>query len=497
MNIMKKILFRIGILTSVFWLAGCDDFFELLPQEALVQDEYWKKEQDVRQVLFGAYSAAGNEDLFYWLMGEVRGDMVEYDGTKGSYRSFDEGYLNPGDAFFKWGSYYSVINLCNYVLDFTDKVDDPTFSSFDREAYKAEALFLRSLEYFYLVRMFKDVPLVLESSQNDNQNFYLPQSPEDSVLNQIIRDLKLASKSIPVEYPQVLEKRSRATVAAVNALLADVYLWKEDYQKCVEHCDLILADEKYLLLPATQIFENYYPIEFPYSQEVIFEFYKDQASGQLNSTLDLTFLSSLGIRFLPTYKAIDLFTDPRESFRQEATVVLFSDGTGRIWKYAGSVTGGTSTRSGLNAYSANWIVYRLADIILMKAEALNQLGQFQEATDMVNIVRNRVFLENISNPDNKTVLEDIILEERAKELAFEGKRYWDLLRFGRRNNYARKQDFINIIIAKLPVNQQQVLANKLNDPNGWYCPVHVDELKYNRNLVQNPFYAPYTNLGDY
>ena len=97
---MKKILFRIGILSSVIWLAGCDNFFELLPQEALVQDEYWKKEQDVRQVLFGAYSAAADIDDFYWMMGEVRADMVEYTGTRTSYRNFNDGYLNPADFFF-------------------------------------------------------------------------------------------------------------------------------------------------------------------------------------------------------------------------------------------------------------------------------------------------------------------------------------------------------------------------------------------------------------
>ena len=93
---------------------------------------------------------------------------------------------------------------------------------------------------------------------------------------------------------------------------------------------------------------------------------------------------------------------------------------------------------------------------------------------------------NIAN--SPQAYEDAIMEERALELAFEGKRWFDLLRMGRRNDYARKSKLIEIIVANVPSTQRRILATKLNNPLGWYLPIHETELERNKNLVQNPYY---------
>ena len=93
---------------------------------------------------------------------------------------------------------------------------------------------------------------------------------------------------------------------------------------------------------------------------------------------------------------------------------------------------------------------------------------------------------NIS--DSPVDFEDAILTERAIELCFEGKRWFDLLRMGRRNNYARKNQLIEIIVSKVPSAQKRVLSVKLSDPNGWYLPIHSTEIERNYKLVQNPYY---------
>ncbi len=87
--------------------------------------------------------------------------------------------------------------------------------------------------------------------------------------------------------------------------------------------------------------------------------------------------------------------------------------------------------------------------------------------------------------------EDMILEERARELAFEGKRWFDLLRMGRRNDFQRKGKLIEFIIQNVPSTQKLLLTIKLTNPGGWYLPIAEDELNRNFNLVQNPYYAGY------
>ncbi len=124
----------------------------------------------------------------------------------------------------------------------------------------------------------------------------------------------------------------------------------------------------------------------------------------------------------------------------------------------------------------------------MKAEALSQLNRFSEALDIINQIRARADIPLLDLPDSPVAYEDAILEERALELAFEGKRWFDLLRMGRRNNYARKNKLIEIIVKNVPATQKRILAVKLTNPLGWYMPVHELELERNKNLTQNPYY---------
>jgi hypothetical protein len=139
--------------------------------------------------------------------------------------------------------------------------------------------------------------------------------------------------------------------------------------------------------------------------------------------------------------------------------------------------------------AANWIVYRYADVLLMKAEALSQLGRYNEALEIINDdIRYRAGMPSISIPNTTTSFEDAILDERARELAFEGKRWFDLLRMGRRNNFARSDKLVEMIIQNVPSTQKRILGSKLTNPQGWYMPIHKDELERNVNLVQNPYY---------
>ena len=111
-----------------------------------------------------------------------------------------------------------------------------------------------------------------------------------------------------------------------------------------------------------------------------------------------------------------------------------------------------------------------------------------EALVYLNIVRLRANVEALRLSNDAQVFEDAILTERAKELAFEGKRWFDLLRMGRRNNYANKDKLIEILVQDVPSTQKLVQKAKLSNPLGWYMPIHINEIERNRNITQNPYY---------
>ena len=502
----KYILF----LLLVAMPGGCSEWLQLEPESELTREEFWQSGDDVQAVVAGTYKelAGSVERLFKW--GELRGDLiVPGQNISADDRKIMEGFIYPENDLNRWNQLYRTINFANTVLKFSPVVveRDQTFSENESKALEAEALYLRSLCYFYLVRIFRDVPLVLEASENDAQDYYPAVTSEQDIFLQIIDDLLIAAVNLPTSYAKMEYNKGRATKSAAYALMADVYLYFEKYQACINACNELIGSGLYGMIDGEDWFMNFFPGN---SNESIFEIQFDKDLNQTNMLYRMMAPSIGGsypdgndeFRVSP-YFVIDFEKYPSDRRAGNRTYFKFSGGgwyvfetTYVLWKYVGTegspsaVTGAGATgyRMGNKESDAQWIIYRYPDVLLMKAEALVQTGEFGQAVELINQVRTRAMLEPVTGITSKNTLEDIILEERAKEFCGEGKRWFDLIRMGRRNNRERMNRFIEILSDNKSYEKAEIIRSKYLNTNSWYLPIHQDEIDQNNKLVQNPYY---------
>jgi len=159
----------------------------------------------------------------------------------------------------------------------------------------------------------------------------------------------------------------------------------------------------------------------------------------------------------------------------------------QYWKYLGLNTNNIQRPTN----DPNFIVYRLADVMLMRAEALAHLGstEKEEAAVLLNAVRQRAALDpyiNLDGNTDKSLFIELIMKERAMELAMEGKRWFDLVRVATNEN---NPDFlISRVLTSRTVGERSQIRARIIDPRSWYLPILQDELNKNPNLKQNPYY---------
>ena len=479
-----------SLIIALSMACACEEWLEVIPPQGLIREEFWKTKEDVQAVIMAAYEKFASMDDLLFLFGEIRADMMVGDVNQGDdQRKVSEGNIYPDNSMCEWEKFYEVINYCNEIIrnaPLVKEVDD-TFTDYQLQSYLSEAYFLRSLAYFYLVRIYKDVPYITEPTETDDADVYPPKMDGEELLQQLIPDLEEARKYATSDgYQTFAETKGRATKASIDALLADISLWLFDYEAVISYVVRIESNIEIELMPSARWFEVFFPGN---SLESIFEFQFNDNLNQTNKTYGLT--REFGYNYDPSQKAIEMFGKEfaREFNRGEgATISETTPDNFIIWKYVGKLPDGETDRTGLEQNSCNWVVYRLADVLLMKAEALSQLSRFPEALEIINDIRYRADVTRLSLPDSPTEYEDAILQERALELGFEGKRWFDLVRMGRRNDYARKSTLIEIIVSNVPSTQKRILATKLTNPLGWYMPIAETEIERNPNLEQNPYY---------
>ena len=222
---MKKIVFFI-LCPLLFSLSACSDFLEIEPLETIVLDKFWNEEADVENVVAECYSSMQSQAVIERMMawGEFRSDNV-VGGTNAE----------------------NVINNCNTIIYYAPQVKqkDPNYTERDLNVTIAEASAIRDLMYFYLIRSFEKVPYTTTPFLDDNQKMDLAPLPFDAVLDSLITDLEKVQDKAVKTYSSTKPyyQHGRITQDAIHAMLADMYLWKQDYRNAVRYADMVIKSK--------------------------------------------------------------------------------------------------------------------------------------------------------------------------------------------------------------------------------------------------------------
>lgn len=379
-----------------------------------------------------------------------------------------------------WGGLYQMITRANLVLA---RVPDITMDDAQKSQILAEAKFLRALGYFYLVRLYGDVPLVLTP---EDQAALGPRTPVATVYAQIVKDATEAEAALPAVWGST--DKGRATKGSAEALLAEQYVWRKDWPNAATFAKKIIDGGNYALLA------NYIQAFLPGSQNRSEEVFAAQSSSATGApAIDIAAweyprnMNPNSNGGWGTWQPLQAFIDayPTGDYRKE--VSFFTSGidpTGKTVTFLPHVYKFRPTaRPGQQ--DVNWPIYRYADVLLMYAEALNEQGQPDAAIGYVNMVRARArngtgsearaLPADLATGQSQAQVRAAIFDERKWELAYEGKRWFDLVRQGFPVFQAAETADPTVI----PGNVQ---------PTRMLWPVPQAQIDLNKELTQNPGY---------
>jgi len=474
------------LLFLLFFATSCERILDQKPLSDITQVNFWNTPKDAEAGLVAVYNLYMNTAYTAFLLGEVRSDNLEippkwgFEMINPGTRDFNSNILAPDDGIASWTSFFNVVARANEVLFYTDKIG---FSdNADKNRILGEAYFLRASSYFILVKNWGAVPLITMPFTSQGEDMYVARTPVNLIYNQIVSDLELAESLLPgIRTVQ----RVRATKGAAQALFCDVLLTRgyssfaqpNDFTTAIIKADAVIANSNYTLVRGA----NYASIfRSKNSSESIFEISFDLVNSQTHNFSNF-FLPRAYDKFrpfggetimLPSRSLVNDF-EPGDLRASTTFTVLraederYYDANVKGMTYGNKYLG-TVTNIGVQRFSDNnIIVYRLADVMLMKAEALVKVGNIPDAISIVTQIRARAGLAAKAANTKEAALA-LVLAERKKELAFEGKRWYDLLRTNKVSEFRTESDFTQNRFL-LPVPQIEVDRNpKLLPQNPTY-----------------------------
>lgn len=484
---MKKLIINFCTVAVVISFISCKKFLDEVPISSATDATFWRNASDANSGVAAGYalvraSLNNGGGLSFYEYGDFPTD--EYNVPSG--RLADIANFNwavsttdVNDNLFRlrrFDSFYDGIDQANRCLKFIPGIDDGKFPSVAiKNNLIGEAYFLRAFNYFYLTRVWGDVPLVT-ATEDPLKAQNLPRTKAADVLAQCIKDANMAISLLSWNYTNNADRVVRANKGAAYALLAHIYAWQGDYQNCSTTIDNIINQNFYAYVNR----DNYLDIfNKGQSTEGIFEIAQNGTDeGQTGGISSLT----LKAPYLTTNSGNALIT-----INQAAFSTLFSDQTDKRLAAAFDFVGTTdpicikySNISYVNGQNTilpikrnNLVIFRYSDIKLLKAEALAALGNVADAKTVLNEVRAQAGLAAYAGTDADLL--NSIFDERGRELFLEGHRYYDLVR------QAKKTGVLNFGISKM--NASEFAAGK------YYWPIDPSLIILNPKLTQTPYWA--------
>ncbi|MEO8710965.1 MAG: RagB/SusD family nutrient uptake outer membrane protein [Parafilimonas sp.] len=475
-------------------LASCKKYLDKVPLDTINTSNFYQTADDAVSAINAAYQPLQRPKLYnlrMWTSDIFAGNSVvgAGGGTDGietvEEANFTTDPSNAGVLDLYRGPYPGIL-YCNEVIQNVPGINMDTTL---RNRIIGEAKFLRANYYFILVRYFGDVPLIT-APQTPEDNLYPARTAKAQVYDLIVQDLKDAITLLPPRETYTGADVGRASKGSAVGLLAKVYLTLGDYADVIPLCQQVTSLGYTLDANYTDNFDPAHKngpeslFEVQFSGATTYGFFDDLNQASWTSTFmgprNTTFVGGAYGWNQPTQEFVDSYEAGDK--RKDLTILYQGcpDFNGNVYSSSYSTTGynvrkflvPTSVSPQYNTSNEDFPVLRYADVLLMEAEALNETGETTQAEGPLNMIRERAGIPDIHG-ENQTDMRNTILHERRMELAFEGDRWFDLIRV---NNGQYGLDFLHSI-GKTNATSKNLLM-----------PIPQVEIDANKNLTQNPGY---------
>jgi len=487
-NRMQKLLMVLFMVVFSLGIISCDKDLDVEPESEITTEFFYSSAEEVEFALIAVYNSLQNMMNIEWMLTELRSDntYMNVDSSSSSnipLRTLDRFEVISTNEHVTeyYRSAYSLIALANRVLANLEVIEDPDV----RNQYEGEARFLRAHAYFNLVRLFGAVPIV-ENVITGEEGLEIERSPQEDVYAFIENDLKVASEFLPEAYDQ--DNVGRATKWTAMGILGKVYLTMHTNQEAIDVLGDIVTNSSHALLNE---YDEIFDVGNEYNAEILFAVRFQSGSLGLGAPFANFFAPVQSEDYVVTGGG-DALNVPTESMsasyeseeRKDPSMSDFWVGQDGVENFKKYIKKYNSSFSVVDDAGNDWPILRYSDVLLMQAEAYNELGDIPKALEYLNEVRIRVDLEPYENSevasyfDFKIALE----EERRVEFAFENQRWFDLVRTGR---------------ALTVMNQHFKSEFQYNDPDDpespvtpiqeWQLvlPIPQYEIDLNPNIAQN------------